>query len=113
MANLLRNITKTGSATAQNTPLSIYTVGVGKTTIVIGFNICNITTSSDITVTVEIDAAGTEDNVNIVKNLPIPTGASIEIMSGNKMILNAGDELKITSDAANSVDVLLSIVEQS
>lgn len=113
MANLLRNITKTGSATAQNTPLSIYTVGVGKTTIVIGFNICNITTSTDITVTVEIVAAGTEDNVNIVKNLPIPTGASIEIMSGNKMILNAGDELKITSDAANSVDVLLSIVEQS
>ncbi len=113
MANLLRNITKTGSATAQNTPLSIYTVGVGKTTIVIGFNICNITTSSDITVTVEIDAAAPADDINLVKNLPIPTGASIEIMSGNKMILNAGDALKITSDTANSVDVLLSIVEQS
>ena len=113
MANLLKNITKTGSATAQNNPLSIYTVGTGKTTIVIGFNICNITTSTDISVIVEIDAAGAEDDIKLVKDLPIPTGASIEIMSGNKMILNAGDELKITSDTANSVDVLLSIVEQS
>tara|TARA_Y100000004_G_scaffold189920_1_gene246260 strand:- start:1436 stop:1774 length:339 start_codon:yes stop_codon:yes gene_type:complete len=112
MANLLKNITKTGSQTAQDNALSIYTVGVGKTTIVIGFNICNITTT-DITVTVEIDAAGAEDDIKLVKDLPIPTGASIEIMSGNKMILNAGDELKITSDTTNSVDVLLSIVEQS
>ena len=47
-----------------------------------------------------------------MKNIAIPSGSSLEIMSGNKLILNTTDLIKVTSDTANSFDITLSIVEQ-
>lgn len=114
MANTLLLKTYDGGsnyATA-NSDASVYTVPSAKTTIIIGFMISNIT-SNTIVVGVKItDNDAGPQTVNFMKNISIPSGSSLEIMGGNKMILNTSDILKVTSDTANSFDVTLSIVEQ-
>lgn len=95
-----------------NADATIYTVPSSTTTIIIGYTISNITTNN-ILVTVKITDSDASQTVNFMKNVPIPSGSSLEIMAGNKTILNAGDALKMTSDVANSFDVALSIVEQT
>ena len=112
MANTLKMVSKTGSSTAASTDLTVYSVPAATRTIFLGFNIANIITSDmKVTVTMTADSGGTNDNVFIAKNLPIPKESSIEIMAGNKMILNTGDAIKVQSDGTNAFDVLLSIVE--
>ena len=44
------------------------------------------------------------DDVFVVKSAPVPVGSSIEVMSGNKIVLE---------DAAGSLDTILSILEIS
>lgn len=113
MANTLLLKTYDGGsnyATA-NSDASVYTVPSAKTTIIIGFMISNITTNT-IVVGVKITDNDASQTVNFMKNISIPSGSSLEIMGGNKMILNTLDILKVTSDTANSFDVTLSIVEQ-
>jgi len=113
MANTLLLKTYDGGtnyATA-NSDASVYNVPSAKTTIIIGFMISNITTNT-IVVGVKITDNDASQTVNFMKNISIPSGSSLEIMGGNKMILNTADVLKVTSDTANSFDVTISIVEQ-
>ena len=53
------------------------------------------------------------DNINFLKDIPIPTGAAVEVMSGNKIVLEASDVLKTKSGTANSIDTALSVMEQT
>ena len=48
----------------------------------------------------------------LVKNVPIPEGSTIELLSGNKIFLNTTDIIKIQSDTAVSFNCVLSFVEQ-
>lgn len=114
MANLLKSITYNGNTnyTTQNSNASVYTVSANTTAIVIGFSICNLT-SGVITVDVKQYDNSSAQTVNVFKNIPIASGASIEVMSGNKLILNENDALVVRSDTANSFDAVISLVEQT
>ena len=48
---------------------------------------------------------------SVVKEAPIPVGSSIEVMAGNKIVLNTSDILQVQSDTATSVDVVLNVLE--
>lgn len=98
-----------GSTTASNTEMTVYTVPASTTTVVLGLTLSN-TTGSTIYVTVVIENAD-GDNVNFLKSIPIPTGSAVEVMSGNKIVLNESDVLKVLSDTNNSLDTTLSIME--
>ena len=111
MANVFKSKSFTGGATAANTSMSVYTVPSTTTAIVVGLNLANISNSL-ITINVQVDKA-TGDDVYIAKNVPIPTGGSLELMTGNKYVLETGDIVKVSSTVANSLDSLLSIMEQS
>ena len=103
MANLFRSYTDTAIGTSEQTA---YTVPV-----VIGLNVANIT-GNQINVDLRVDKASGDD-VYLVKNIPIPNGASFEFNAGNKFVLQTGDAIKVTSDTASSVDVLVSVLEQT
>jgi len=109
MANTFKLQTKDGSATNANTAMTIYTVPSSTTAVVLGLTLSNITGSA-VYATVNIENADGDD-VNFLKDVPIPTGAAIEVMAGNKIVLNTTDVLKVTSDTANSIDTTLSIME--
>ena len=54
------------------------------------------------------------DNIYIVKAAPIPVGSSLVVIGGDqKVVMEASDVLKVTSSAATSADVALSILEIS
>ena len=106
MANTFKLKTKANVGTATS---DVYVVPSATTTVVIGVTLAN-TTGSSINVGVGITRAST-DNVNLMKNVPIPQGSSFEFMSGNKVVLETTDTLTAVSDVNNSLDVALTIME--
>ena len=64
---------------------------------------------SDISITG--NEAQFNENVTFLKDIPIPTGSAVEVMSGNKVVLETSDVLKVQSSVANSLDTVLSIME--
>ena len=106
MANTFKLKTKANVGTATS---DVYVVPSATTTVVIGVTLAN-TTGSSINVGVGVTRAST-DNVNLMKNVPIPQGSSFEFMSGNKVVLETTDTLTAVSDVNNSLDVALTIME--
>jgi hypothetical protein len=109
MANAFLSETDTGIGTS---PATILTCGASTETTIIGLSISNIVTSQ-ITVDVQLDASsrttGAEDSVYIVKGAPIPVGGSLVVVGGDqKLVLEPGDAVKVTSSQASSADVVLS-----
>ena len=102
MANTFKNYTSSDVGTSAVTN---YTVPAATTSVMIGCNLCN-TTSSEINV--DVQAAGTY----VVKGVPIPAGSALSVLDG-KIILETTDTVVITSDTATSCDVIVSVLEQS
>ena len=72
--------------------------------------------TSQIEVDVQLDAStrtsGAEDSVYIIKAAPVPVGSSIIIIGGEqKVVVEPGDTVKVTSNTAASADVALSLLE--
>ena len=106
MANTFKLKTK---ANVGVTTSNVYAVPSATTTVVIGVTLAN-TSGSSINVGVGITRAST-DNVNLMKNVPIPQGSSFEFMGGNKIVLETTDTFTASSDVNNSLDVALTIME--
>jgi hypothetical protein len=72
-------------------------------------------TSSGITASIFIDNEDGSNDVFIVKDASIPAGAALEVMSGNKLVLQNdgtnGDNLEALASAANSLDITVSVLE--
>jgi ribosomal protein L6P/L9E len=47
---------------------------------------------------------------HIVKNAPVPSGGALKVVSGQKVVLNGDDEVRVYATAA-TVDVICSILE--
>ena len=96
------------------TPLTLYTCPGSTTTVVLGLLLCNNDTSQrTVDVKIESDTNDTETNetVFLTKDTPIPATSSLELLAGNKVVLQATDVLKIDSDVAGKIDATLSIME--
>ena len=108
MANDFKLKTK---ASVGVTTENVYVVPAATTTTVIGITLANVS-GSGINVGVGITRA-TEDDVNILKNVPIPQGSSLEVMQGNKIVLETTDTLTVKSDVNSSLDVAVTILEMT
>ena len=108
MANTFKSFTDTAVGTSLATA---YTVPSATVAVVIGLNVANIT-GNQINVDLKVDKASGDD-IFLVKNIPIPNGSSFEFNAGNKFVLQTGDAIKIVSDTASSVDVIVSVLEQT
>tara|TARA_R110000868_G_scaffold293687_1_gene554179 strand:- start:411 stop:743 length:333 start_codon:yes stop_codon:yes gene_type:complete len=110
MANAFTRKLSSGIGTSP-TAVGSYTVGGGVVATVIGLYVTNITTAL-VLVSANIDVSGT--NYFLLKDAPLPPGASIAVVGGDaKVVLVAGDKIEVTSSAASSVDAILSVLEQS
>jgi len=108
MANAFRLKTKNNIGVST---VGIYTVPSSTTTTIIGLTLAN-TSGGSINVGVGITRSGA-DNVNIVKNVPIPQGSTLEVMQGNKIIMETTDTLTVVSDTNSSLDASASILEMT
>ena len=114
MANTFKIKTNAAMPATAGTPLTLYTCPGSTSTVVLGLLLCNIDTSQrTVDVKVESDTSDTETNetVFLVKDAPVPAGGTLELLAGNKVVLQATDVLKIDADVAAKIDATLSIME--
>ena len=113
MANTFKLITKAGVTSAD----VIYTVASSTTTVILGLMLGNTTSSSvNGTVTIETDTSnrsGNNDeanqNIELLTSTAVPGNSTLELLGGNKVVMETTDVLKVTGSGA--VDVALSVME--
>jgi hypothetical protein len=114
MANTFKVKTNGAMPTSSGTPLTLYTGPSSTTTVVIGLTLCNIHTTS-VTASVQLvsDTSDTETNetVLLIKDVTIPAGSSLELLTGGKVVLQTTDILKIDCSVTAKIDATLSILE--
>ena len=92
---------------------SVYNCPSSTTSTVIGCYHCNQSGGS-IEGTVEFYDSSSAHHATIIKSSPIPSGTSVVVIGGDgKVVLEAGDIIKVQSNVASSLDVTLSYLEQT
>ena len=117
MANDFIRVATPNISNSSNT--TIYAVPAGSSSaalesIVIGITCAN-KSNSGVTIDIFLDNEDGSNDVYIVRNASIPAGASLEVMSGNKLVLQNdgtnGDNLEALASAASAVDVTVSVLQ--
>ena len=113
MANTFKLKTKAGIDASL---VKVYTVPSSTTTVVIGLTIANIkgaSVTADAKIVSDTSDSETNADVYIAKDIPLPAGSSVEVMAGNKIVLQATDEVWVSGSVTDAVDAVLSIMEIS
>jgi hypothetical protein len=87
--------------------------GADKESIIIGITLAN-TSASGVTADVFLDGKDGTDTY-IVKGASIPAGSSLEVMAGNKIVVQgtsgADDVIRVSCGTANALDATISVLE--
>tara|TARA_B100000424_G_C22895132_1_gene476133 strand:+ start:570 stop:902 length:333 start_codon:yes stop_codon:yes gene_type:complete len=110
MANAFKTYASRGVGTSL-TAIGSHTVAGSTTETVIGMTVSNVTGSAvNVTVTYNDGA----NDTRIVKDAPVPTGGALTPIGGDqKIVLEVGDSIKVSSNTASSVDAVMSVLEQT
>ena len=116
MANTVKVKTNDAMPSSAGTFLTLYTVPSSTTTVVLGLILTNVHSAS-VTASVQLvsDTNNTEVNETtfLLRNVTIPVGSSLEVLSGSKVVLQTTDILKIDCSVSAKIDASLSIMEQA
>lgn len=113
MANTFKNDTKSSLVTAVITDPTATVVTAGATaTIIVLSVLASNKSSNSANVDVYIDK-GTGDDVYLIRNAPVPAGSSLELVSGNKIILESNDKLQARCDTSTALDLTVSYLEST
>lgn len=99
------------SANVGNTAITLgsYTVGSATKAVVLGLTLAN---RSGGTINADVYINNGADNFYLVKAAPINAGGALVPIGGDqKLVLQAGDNVKVRSDSATSLDAIMSIME--
>jgi len=105
MANTFKSYL-TANVTSQTT---VHTAPVATQTTIIGLSVANVSAGAA-NLSVILSRSGS--NFHLIKDAPIPAADSRIVVGGDqKVVMQAGDILRVTSSAA--VDVIVSVLEVS
>tara|TARA_R100001129_G_scaffold94393_1_gene64292 strand:- start:8 stop:367 length:360 start_codon:yes stop_codon:yes gene_type:complete len=117
MANTFKVVSHDVMPASSGTPEDLYTCPGSTTTIILGMVLANVHTSQ-VTVSVKLVSttsgggrAATNTTTFLLKDAPLPVGSSLEILSGNKVVLEASDKIQIDCSVADKASVTMSIME--
>lgn len=113
MANTFKIETKSSLVTdaVSNTTTNVLSAGATATIIVLSVLVSNKTgTSANVDVYL---VTNTGDDVYLIRNAPVPAGSSLELISGNKVIMESSDILRARCDTATALDIAVSYLEQT
>ena len=113
MANTFKQATKSSLVTdaISSTNTNIFTTGGSSTLILLSAMVANKTSSS-----VNIDlyiVPNSGDSVYLLKEVPVPAGSSLELISGSKIIMESSDVLRARCDTATAADLTVSYLDQT
>lgn len=113
MANTFK-VKTNGAMPSSGSAETLYTSPTSTTTVIIGLLLCNIHTTA-VTVDVELESntndTETNTNVSLAKTVSIPSGSTLELLTGGKVVLQATDVLKVNCSVQAKIDATLSILE--
>tara|TARA_R100001443_G_scaffold21121_3_gene33345 strand:+ start:3274 stop:3624 length:351 start_codon:yes stop_codon:yes gene_type:complete len=114
LANTFKVKTNAAMPASAGTFLTLYTGPTSTQTIVIGLTLCNVHTAA-VTASVKLvsNTSDTESNedVLLIKDVSIPQGSSLEVLTGGKIVVQATDVIQIDCSVAAKIDATLSILE--
>ena len=119
MANTFKVFTIADVAVDSGTFSTLYTVAGSTTSVILGLNIAN-KTSTDRDVTVKLtsntsnrtganDAAN--EDVTLLNEVTIPADSTLEVFSGQKIVVETTDVITIGAKTASRLDATLSVME--
>jgi len=117
MPNTFKVVSHDVMPASAGTPEDLYTTPSSTTTVVLGMVIANVHTSqvtADVKLVSDTSGGGraaTNTTTFLLKDAPIPVGSSLEILAGNKVVLETTDKLQIDCSVADKVSITLSIME--
>ena len=114
MANTFKVKTNGAMPASAGTPLTLYTCPSSTTTVIIGLTLCNIhttTVTADVQLVSDTSDTETNETVLLIKDVSIPAGASLELLTGGKVVVQATDIIKIDCSVSAKIDATLSILE--
>ena len=97
MANTFKNAIKSNVTTTGSDYDTLYTApsSSGNTAIILGLALANKTTSA-VTVKVQItDTSASNATIQLLEDVSIPANTTLEVLGGQKYVLEAGDILKV------------------
>ena len=117
MANTFKVVSHDVMPASSGTPEDLYTTPGSTTTIILGMVLANVHTSQ-VTVSVKLVSTtsgggrtATNTTTFLLKDAPLPVGSSLEILSGNKVVLEASDKIQIDCSVADKASITMSIME--
>ena len=110
MASAFKSATSASVGTSLTT---VYTCPSGTTVTIIGLYLCN-QSGGQIEASCEFYDSSAAAHVGLISSAPIPSGSTLVLVGGDgKVVLEAGDIIKVQSNVASSIDVVLSYLEQT
>ena len=117
MANTFKVVSHDVMPASSGTPEDLYTTPSSTTTVILGMVLANVHTSQ-VTASVKLvsDTSGggrtaTNTTTFLLKDAPLPVGSSLEILAGNKVVLETTDKIQIACSVADKASVTMSIME--
>ena len=112
MANTFKNAIKPNVTTTGSNYDTLYTAPAGATSIILGLALANKTTSA-VTVKVQITDAAPSGTIQLLEDVSIPANTTLEVLGGQKYVLEAGDILKVQAGTGTAIDAFLGVMERT
>ena len=113
MANTFKMATKASVVTdaVSSTNTNILTASGSSTLILLSCLAANKTSTSVNLDVYVVTSSG--DDVYLLKDVPVPAGSTLEVISGSKIIMESSDILRARANTATSIDLTVSYLDQT
>jgi hypothetical protein len=90
---------------------TVYTTGGSTTTVILGVILANKNAASRTVTVTWTDSSDSSASTTLLNEVSIPGDSSLEVLAGQKYILETGDVLKCLASAASSIDCTVGLME--
>ena len=109
MANTFKNAF--AANVSNSSYVDLYTVPSTTTTIILGLALCNKTASA-VNVTVQMqDTSASNADFQVLDTVSIPARTTLEVLAGQKYVLETTDVLRVKAGTASAIDATLGFME--
>ena len=109
MANTFKNAF--AANVSNSSYVDLYTVPSSTTTIILGLALCNKTASA-VNITVQMqDTSNSNNDFQVLDTVSIPARTTLEVLAGQKYVLETTDVLRVKAGTASAIDATLGFME--
>ena len=109
MANTFKNAF--AANVSNSSYVDLYTVPSSTTTIILGLALCNKTASA-VNITVQMqDTSNSNNDFQVLDTVSIPARTTLEVLAGQKYVLETTDVLRVKAGTASANDATLGFME--